>query len=196
MFFTEDKELRKYEYLMRGVPNFRPRGHDVVIVCGYRYIPICETREQLLIWATQNIRHPEFRMRLNNYINERRGSIMDFIDKNHKGAFEEIIGRINRDNYRLLAAVYLLSANSVLQRTARLHIRKNDITFRNIHTKYLDDEGYTLLCAAKDMLLGTRYLCISDLSDEILINNNMFALICNALAIRRFGLTAIRNGRE
>lgn len=196
MFFTEDNNLRKYEYLMKGIPNFEPRGHGMVIVCGYRYIPIYETRKQLLIWATQNIRHPAFRMRLNNYLFERGENIMNFIDMNHKKAFEENIARINCNNYRLLAAVYLLSANFLLQRTAGAHIRNNDINFKNIHKGYLDVEGYTLLCAAKDIFLGTRYLSITDLTDEVIINQRLFALICNALSIKRFGLMAIRNQEE
>lgn len=196
MFFTEDYNLRKYEYLMRGVPNFKPRGHGMIVVCGLRYIPMYESRKQLILWATQNIRHPAFRKRLNNYLIERGEYVMDFVNNRHREAFEESIRKVNRGNRKLLAAIYLLTANFALQRTAQLHIRNNDIMFRNIHTRYLDVEGYTLLCAAKDIFLGTRYLCISDLSDSIIISSDVFALMCNALSIKRFGLMAIKNEGE
>lgn len=54
MFFTEDDNLRELEYLMKGVPNFKPRGHGIMVVCGLEYMPMYETRKQLIVWATQN----------------------------------------------------------------------------------------------------------------------------------------------
>ena len=126
MFFTEDEDLRELEFLMRGVPNFKPRGHGIVVVCGFKYIPMYETRKQLIVMATQNIRHPAFRKRLNDYLLERGEYVMDFVNNRHREAFEESIRKVNRGNRKLLAAIYLLTANFALQRTAQLHIRNND----------------------------------------------------------------------
>ncbi len=41
------------------------------------------------------------------------------------------------------------------------------------------------------MYLGTKHLTFSDLADQSLIPPKVFGLICNAMAIRRFGLGAI-----
>ncbi len=190
MHFTDD-ELRKYEYLMKGVPNFKPRGHGITVVCGFKYVPMYETRKQLIVWATQNIKHPEFRIRLNNYLLEKGEYVMDFVSKNHKETFEENIRRANRKNNTLLAAIYLLSANFRLQRAARVHIYNNQINFKKISTKYITEEGYTLLCAARDLYLNTKYISITDLCDEKLISPEMFGLICTAIGIKRFGLRAL-----
>ena len=196
MFFTEDDNLRELEFLMKGVPNFKPRGHGMVVVCGLKYIPMYETRKQLIIWATQNIKHPEFRVRLNDYLLERGEYVMDFISARHKGTFEKKIEKVNPKNHRMLAAIYLLTSNYKLQKISYRYIYRNEIQFNRINTRELSDAGYTLLCAAKDMYYGTKYITVSDLCDKKLIYAELFGLICNAMGIRRFGLKAIRNERE
>ena len=40
--------------------------------------------------------------------------------------------------------------------------------------------------------IGTKHLTISDLSDTELISPMLFGVICNAMAIRRYGLGAIQ----
>ena len=52
----------------------------------------------------------------------------------------------------------------------------------------VDEKAYTLFCCAKDLYLGTKHITIADLADEQLISPKMFGIICNALAIRRFGI--------
>ena len=37
MYFSDSYELRQLEKLMRSIPNFRPRGHGVVILRRYEY---------------------------------------------------------------------------------------------------------------------------------------------------------------
>ncbi len=56
----------------------------------------------------------------------------------------------------------------------------------------LQENSYPLFCAAKDLYLGTKHLTVRDLADAELISPKVFALICNAMAIRRFGLGAIQ----
>lgn len=50
---------------------------------------------------------------------------------------------------------------------------------------------HPLFCAAKDLYLGTGCLTVSDLAYKSLVPPKAFRLICNAMAIRRFGLGAI-----
>ena len=45
---------------------------------------------------------------------------------------------------------------------------------------------------AKDLTLGTKHITVSDLSDADLVPPMLFRTICNAMAIRRFGLAAIK----
>lgn len=52
--------------------------------------------------------------------------------------------------------------------------------------------GYTLYCTAKDLYLGTKNLTIGDLADTTIIEPKIFGVICNAMAIRRYGLGAVK----
>ena len=62
--------------------------------------------------------------------------------------------------------------------------------FENIKLNNCAERAYTLYCAAKDLTLGTKHLTVSDLSDANLVPPMLFRTICNAMAIRRFGLAA------
>ena len=54
------------------------------------------------------------------------------------------------------------------------------------------EEGYALYCAAKDLYLGTKNLTVRDLAAPEVITPKLFGLICNGMAVRRFGVGAIR----
>ena len=47
-------------------------------------------------------------------------------------------------------------------------------------------------CVAKDLYLGTEHISMCDLTDEEIIPKKVFELICNAVAIRRFGLGILK----
>ena len=73
------------------------------------------------------------------------------------------------------------------------HQVKNDcVFFENIRLGDCHERAYTLYCAAKDLTLGTKHITVSDLADADLVPPMLFRTICNAMAIRRFGLIAIR----
>ena len=106
MYFTENRYDRSIEWMMKGVPNFYPRGSGIVVTGKFEY-------------------------------------------------------------------------------TA-------EISFGKLRPKNCSEYSYPLYCAAKDLYLGTRHITINDLADNKLINAKTFALICNAMAIRKYGLGAIQ----
>ena len=91
-----------------------------------------------------------------------------------------------------MAAVYLLTANAQLWRKTVRYVYRNYIDFRQIRLSDCTIREYTLFCAAKDLYLGTDKLIVSDLADIELISPRIFDVICNAMAIRRFGIGAIQ----
>ena len=97
----------------------------------------------------------------------------------------------NKKNFALMAAIYLLTAEHKLWMQIKRFVERNEIKFDGFKPKDSTENGYTLLCCAKDLYLGTKHITISDLADTELVAPRMFALICNAMAIRRFGLGAI-----
>ena len=192
MYFMDDKTLRNIERFMRGVPNFKPRGHGLVVICRFDYEPVDETLAELLLWTFQNVRNPIFRRRLERYIAECEDYDMRFKNEHHRRAFNDIIRKKDIKNKELISALYLLTADIKLNIIAKRCCDGNRISFRDMKLNGCSEEAYTLYCAAKDIYLKTKYLGLYDLSDADIIPFRTFGLICNAMVIRRFGIKAVQ----
>ncbi len=116
---------------------------------------------------------------------------MDFRNEKHRMAFTEAIQNRNKKNYALMSALYLLTAEYQLWKTAKHHIAQNELRLKDIKLHGSTEDAYALFCCAKDMYLGTKHITVKDLAYKDLIAPKIFDLICNAMSIRRFGLGAI-----
>ena len=116
---------------------------------------------------------------------------MNYRNEKHRIAFTEEIKRMNGKDYALMSAVYLLTAERALWMKAKPQAGQNKIRFDAINLQKSTENAYTLFCCAKDLYLGTKHITIKDLADKELIAPRIFDLVCNAMAIRRFGLGAI-----
>ena len=191
MYFTETPSLREIEKAMKMVPNFTPRGHGVVILCKHEFAEkscIGDSQKEILARTVSRINNPLFQKRFQKYINESETIPVNFRNSKHSTTFTDAIKKKNKRDYALMSALYLLTAEFALWQTVKRYIVDNSIDFKSLQPAGISENGYTLFCAAKDLYLGTNYLTISDLADTQLIPPRMFALICNAMAIRRFGL--------
>ena len=65
--------------------------------------------------------------------------------------------------------------------------------FEKIKLNSCSERAYTLYCVAANLTLGTKHIIMSDLSDADLVPPMLFRAICNAMAIRRFSISAIQN---
>ncbi len=121
---------------------------------------------------------------------------MEYRNEKHRIVFSEAIKRLNQKDKALMAALYLLTAEHKLWTRIRKFVERDEIQFHSFKPKDSTESGYTLLCAAKDLYLGTKNLTVSDLADPELIAPKTFTLICNAMAIKRLGLSAIHFKEE
>ncbi len=223
MYFTICTPLHSYEVMMQGIPNFLPRGHGTYIYrretvppaqtdcqyCLYYYGGKCSLEEcpflelkiangtatvqQVMTTVFSAVTYPLFVGRLKRYIRESENKNMNYYSKKHKSGFRQVLDRIDPNNLRVLSAVYLLTADIQLWRRVQNQVEKNFIRFDKINLGSVDEKAYTLFCCAKDLYLGTKHITIADLADEQLISPKMFGIICNALAIRRFGIGVLNN---
>lgn len=183
MYFTETPSLREIEKAMKMVPNFTPRGHGVVILCKHEFAEkscIGDSQKEILARTVSRINNPLFQKRFQKYINESETIPVNFRNSKHSISFTDTIRKKNKKDYALMSALYLLTAEFALWQTAKRYVTDNSIDFKSMQPAGISENGYTLLCAAKDLYLGTDYLTISDLADTQLIPPRMFALICNA----------------
>lgn len=192
MYFTDNYPLQEYEKMMRRIPNFPPRGHGVVVICSAESIESGMATYREVITKTMScINYKPFLIRLEEYIRESENNPMEFRNEKHRKVFAEAVEKLDKKNYPLMSALYLLTADLKLWNAVKRFVVKNEICFQDIHLNGSTENGYTLYCAAKDLALGTKNLSVCDLADAQLIPPKMFGLVCNAMAIRRFGLSAI-----
>lgn len=224
MYFSDSYELRQLEKLIRAIPNFRSRGHGVMILHRYEYTERdCDclacphfisrkrgcgadkcpcigeritagaaTLKETVAETMAAIKYPPFVERLIQYLKESEGNPMYFRNEKHRTVFTEAVAKLDKKDYALMAAVYLLTADCRLWSITGRYVQRNEILFENIHLKGSTANGYTLYCTAKDLYLGTKNLTIGDLADTTIIEPKIFGVICNAMAIRRYGLGAVK----
>ena len=115
---------------------------------------------------------------------------MMYNNKRHQEIFEKAIIKKNKNNYALLAVIYLFSSDNALWKVTKDHVKKNSIEFENIKLNAIYSKGYILYCVAKDLYLKTGHVTISDITNRSLVEPKLYEVICNAMAIRRFGRNA------
>ena len=227
MYFTENRYDRSIESMMKGIPNFYPRGSGIVVTSRFEYtadmcdcrlcehyggklrgckVPRCVCLEERIAVGVASlkevmketmseIKHSGFLRRLRRYIKESEVIPMTFLSEQHRLSFNAALDRIGKydtKNYALVASLYLLTADLRLWNQTRRYVENHGISFGKLRPKNCSEHSYPLYCAAKDLYLGTKHITINDLADNKLINAKTFALICNAMAIRKFGLGAIQ----
>ena len=192
--------LHRFEYTAemcdcRYCPYYRGKRKCTADSCPCieeRILVGAASPSEVMAETMKDIHNAAFRRRLNQFINESEELHMNFRNEKHRLAFVDAIRKRNKKNFALMAAIYLLTAEHRLWMQIRRFVERNEIKFDRFKPKDSTENGYTLLCCAKDLYLGTKHITISDLADTELVAPKMFALICNAMAIRRFGLGAIQ----
>lgn len=113
---------------------------------------------------------------------------MKFASKIHRRLFNEAIRNRGNADPRVLAAIYLLTAQRRLWSKVKPHVLKNDIRFADMNQTGYTPAEYTLINCAKDICLRTRYMTVSELSDVRLISPRMYDAISTAVKIARTGV--------
>lgn len=119
-----------------------------------------------------------------------------FRNNAHRTVFLEASRNMNRSNYALIAALYLLTADSRLWNQVKDCVQHNQILFYQMKPKNHSTNSYAMFSVAKDLYLGTNHMSLCDLVDTELIPPKIFVIICNSMAIYRLGLDAIQEAQE
>ena len=195
MYFTETEALRELEILMQMIPGFQPKGYGSMVMPDQIYIYLQEppppTYQEMIADTMHAVRYRLFLQRVEELLIESEMRPMNYLSNHHQKLFRMAIQKKDRKNYAQLSALYLFTADPRLWRIMRHQVEANLIRFDRRKLCGLNEYTYPLYCAAKDLYMGTRHLTIRDLADRELISPKQFAAICNAMAIRRFGLKAV-----
>lgn len=179
MLFITEPQLRKLEAFMQEIPNFPPKG---------TLIDLDRLEDEILLFKIESV---VVNLKPQN-LKERKESIMKFRNDHHRRIFLNEAKKQSLKNYRLISALYLLTADETLWESAKSSVGKDEIDFKNIRLKSGSEDAYALYCAAKDLYNGSRHLSIDDIAEVGLVKNKIFSLIFNAIVIKRKGLAAVR----
>lgn len=178
MLFITEPQLRKLEAFMQEIPNFPPKG---------TLIDLDRLEDEILLFKIESV---VVNLKPQN-LKERKESIMKFRNDHHRRIFLNEAKKQSLKNYRLISALYLLTADETLWESAKSAVGKDEVDFKNIRLKSGSEDAYALYCAAKDLYNGSRQLSIDDIAEVGLVKNKIFSLIFNAIVIKRKGLAAV-----
>ena len=89
---------------------------------------------------------------------------MKFRNQRHQELFTKAISRLDRQNYTLMAVVYLFSADRRLWDMAEKGICYSGVDFSRIQLHNCTEGMYVLYGAAKDLYFGTDIVVLGDLA--------------------------------
>ena len=114
---------------------------------------------------------------------------MIYRDDRHQRTFEkELTLHPKTTNRKLLAALYLLTADGNLWAQVRDQVTIRKICVGEMRPKNLTGTSYVFFTAARDILLGSRSIDLMEIADPALLSMKSYMILCTSLAIRAFGL--------
>ena len=173
MIFSDSPQQKALERMMTAVPRFLPQGGGTMVrhyfaytaeMCDCRYClyycrkctadscPCIEerilagaaNRSEVMSETMKDIHNAAFRRRLNQFIRESEELHMNFRNEKHRLAFDEAIRKLNKKNFALMSALYLLTAEHKLWMQIRNFVERNEIKFDRFKPKDSTENGYIL----------------------------------------------------
>lgn len=159
--FTNHPADQAFERFMKHQPNYKPDAPEA-------------DRIQSILDAEKERRKP---------------LAMIYRDNRHQRTFEkELTLHPKTTNRKLLAALYLLTADGSLWNQVRDQVTIRKICVDEMRPKNLSGTSYVFFSAAKDILIGTHNISLTEIADPALLSMQSYMILCTALAIRAFGL--------
>lgn len=137
---------------------------------------------------------PRLLPRLEKIIQSYSGSLwLSAEHKNRMDCLNYELGYVRkRNNNNYYAAMYLLTSNLPLHTRTEYCYSYQGINFRSVNTKGISTRNYPLFQTARRLYSGEAKIKYLDLTNPEMVDDELLALIVNALLIVRFGLRALK----
>ena len=113
---------------------------------------------------------------------------MYFVSKVHRRRFTDAVRTAsNKCPCNYLGAVYLLCADHSLHAATENFITRRSRNIPEQLSQPLTADQYALFKAAQDIYIGSAHICLQDLGDSRVIQQQVFEAIVEALRITRNG---------
>ena len=117
-----------------------------------------------------------------------------FLDAGHRKRFYEGLAYTRKASKNLIAQIFLLSAYESLWVETKKVLERNCVVYSALELtiKGIDVNPHNLFTTALDLEYGSAHSDLLDLSDDEVVDFDVFRMICYAVAISAYGLDAIR----
>ncbi len=151
----------------------------------------CTFRE-LLDDCFFNIKDHLFRSKLKLVI-DRAGVLAScFQNRQHRDRFQKAVATIRRTDYRMLAQLYVLTADENLWEKAVSFVGKKSVDYSSVSFHDISSNGYLFYCLGYDIENGTSHTDLCDIVNDEIVCFDAFYVICCSLVICRYGMDAIK----
>lgn len=209
MYFT-GAELRPFEREMRQVPYFDKteiwddvhrcedcRNYNLEIKkcmkvhCPYlkrKFLTDSVTTHKLFKTFLRQIEYQPFKRRFVEVMSEFSGN-RQFVDRGHCERFSEAIKVISSYDYNSLAALYVLTMSPSLWYDVTLSVNRYVAI-----SPFTNKKEDVLIEFANALYSRDKFVDLRGITNCRRISNSEFIYLCNAMLIKRFGLSALKLG--
>ena len=225
MYFTDTPSLNSMEAIMKKLPCGRQKGGgrirspykytrkdcDCRLCLYYRKngcaLTLCPVLDVRLSCGAASIgeaakavfkdaKNTAFQKRLSQIYNRKDDADMIFQSNRHRQIFEAERSNLRKPGKKVLAVLYLLTADHTLWRkTKHLFSPNGRVDLKSVRLGDVPTDCYALWKAVKELQTGEKQISLCELADSGIISDNAFRLIVQAVTIARYG-TAILNNTE
>ena len=144
----------------------------------------------------KDVQNTAFQKRLSQIYHRKDDAEMIFQNNRHKQIFEAERLSMRKPGKKVLAVLYLLTADHTLWiKTKHLFTPNGKVDLKSVRLGNVSTDSYALWKAVKELQTGEKQISLCELADSGIVSDNAFRLIVQAAAIARFG-TAVLNNTE
>lgn len=210
MYFTDSDDLHRFEKDMRSIPFFGVRKAwdyiDDCTECRKYNFPIRDcvnehcpylkrkirsnavTAKDLFETFLLSIPYGAFKKRV-RYVLSHMTDNKFFVDRNHKAVFLNKIADSDIDDNNYIAGIYILTMYPLF-----FDFKVFNNLYEDKITKIDNKKLKALARFATEIFSGDKFLDLKDISDRKLVVDDEFICLCNAILIRKFGVSVLKIG--
>lgn len=226
MYFTNTPFLNSMEAIMKQPPGYRQRGggrkrkpyqytkadcscrlcphYQGKRGCAVSVCPVLDIRlgcgaapiGDAIKAVFKDVQNTAFQKRLSQIYHRKDDAEMIFQNNRHKQIFEAERLSMQKPGKKVLAVLYLLTADHTLWiKTKHLFTPNGKVDLKSVRLGNVSTDSYALWKVVKELQTGEKQISLCELADSGIVSDNAFRLIVQAAAIARFG-TAVLNNTE
>lgn len=210
MYFTDSDNLHRFEKDMISIPFFGVRKawdyiddctewrkyHSPIRDCMDEHCPYLKSKIRSDIVTTKDlfeaillsIPYGAFKKRV-RYVLSHMTDNKFFVDRKHKSVFLNKIADSDIDDNNYIAGIYILTMYPLF-----FDFKVFDNLDEDKITKIDNKKLKVLARFATEIFSGDKFLDLKDISDRKLVVDDEFICLCNAILIRRFGVSVLKIG--